>query len=591
MITKPTLLGIVTGVSSSSVSVDLAISVESGIVVLEGRNYRIGQVGSFVKIPLGYNHLYGVISESNESSTVDTDVGLSKDRKWIKVELVGESLGDSFDRGISEYPSIGDQVHFVVDSDLKNIFKRTSKSQFNIGRLSSSEGIGVSLDLDKLIARHSAILGSTGSGKSTSTASLLRSMVLRDEDATLPSARILLIDIHGEYASALGDVAKVFSVLPSDGKQLYIPYWCISPDKLLEFLCNNPNESQKSQFLDKTVDDKKIAIVTNNILGIDPAKVSSSTPLPYRIKKMWYDLSYDDAVNWHDENMSSPAYAVDGVGDFTSLIGPKFLPPGAGKSPPQKGGTGAMKRQLEMMKSRLMDTQYSFLLDPGPWSPDADGKVERDLDALIEEWIGHDKPITIFDLSGMPSTRLSLLLGSVLDLIFEAAIWGRNLKEGMRQRPLLIVLEEAHRYLGKSEPGLAKEMVQRIAKEGRKFGVGAMIVSQRPSEIDETILSQCGTIISLRINNSTDRGIVKAAMSEGLAGIIDSLPVLRTGEAIIVGEAAQLPTRCRFNMLPEDKYPNSSDPKIAERWSEPLGEETYSDLVTAWRNQETKPKN
>lgn len=249
-----------------------------------------------------------------------------------------------------------------------------------------------------------------------------------------------------------------------------------------------------------------------------------------------------------------------------------------------------MKRQLEMMKSRLVDTQYSFLLEPGPWNSDSDGKVDKDLDALLEGWIGHDKPITIFDLSGMPSARLSLLLGSVLDLIFEAAIWGRNLYEGMRHRPLLVVLEEAHRYLGKSEPGLAKEMVQRIAKEGRKFGVGAMIVSQRPSEIDETILSQCGTIISMRINNSTDRGIVKAAMSEGLAGIIDSLPVLRTGEAIIVGEAAQLPTRCRFNMLPDDKYPTSGDPKIAERWNDPLHEETYADLVAAWRNQETKKK-
>ena len=586
----PTLLGVVTGVSSSSVSVDLAISVESGIVVLEGRNYRIGQVGSFVKIPLGYNHLYGVISESNESSTVDVELGLSRDRKWIKVELVGESLGDSFDRGISEYPGIGDQVHFVVDSDLKNIFKRTSQSQFDVGRLSSSEGIGVSLDLDKLISRHSAILGSTGSGKSTSTASLLRSMVLRDEKVAFPSARILLVDIHGEYASALKDIAKVFSVLPSDDNQLYIPYWCVSPDKLLEFLCNSPNESQKSQFLDKTVEEKKGAIPANSIAGIDQNKVTSTTPLPYRLKKIWYDLSYDDGVNWQDNNMTTPAYVVGGEGDFSNLVAPKFLPPGSGQSLPKKGGSGAMKRQLEMMKSRLVDTQYSFLLEPGPWNSDSDGKVDKDLDALLEGWIGHDKPITIFDLSGMPSARLSLLLGSVLDLIFEAAIWGRNLYEGMRHRPLLVVLEEAHRYLGKSEPGLAKEMVQRIAKEGRKFGVGAMIVSQRPSEIDETILSQCGTIISMRINNSTDRGIVKAAMSEGLAGIIDSLPVLRTGEAIIVGEAAQLPTRCRFNMLPDDKYPTSGDPKIAERWNDPLHEETYADLVAAWRNQETKKK-
>jgi len=239
------------------------------------------------------------------------------------------------------------------------------------------------------------------------------------------------------------------------------------------------------------------------------------------------------------------------------------------------------------MKSRLLDSQYSFLLNPGPWNPDRNGKIEKDLDQLLAEWLGHEKPITILDLSGMPSTRLSLLLGSILDILFESALWGRNLSSGMKNRPLLVVLEEAHRYLSKSETGLAKYMVQRIAKEGRKFGVGAMIVSQRPSEIDETILSQCGTIIALRINNSTDRGIVKSAMSEGLAGIIDSLPVLRTGEAIIVGEAAKLPTRCRISILPPDRYPNSKDPEVSKNWAAQRKQEDYEILVSAWRNQET----
>ncbi|WP_319113718.1 ATP-binding protein [Pseudomonas aeruginosa] len=518
---QPTFLGLISSVSSSSVAVDLAASVESGIVVLEGRNYRIGQVGSFVKIPLGYNHLYGVISESSETSTLDADSKISSDRKWIKVELVGESIGGNFDRGISEYPSIGDHVHFVVDSDLKSIFKNNLSSHFQVGRLSSSEGIEVSLDLDKLIARHSAILGSTGSGKSTSTASILRSMVIKPDGSPLPSARVLLIDIHGEYGPALSDVAKTFSILPSGENQLYIPFWCISPDKLIEFLCNNPNDSQRSLFMDKTVDEKRLGITWNNIKNIDPEKITSNTPLPYRLKKLWYDLCHEDSINYTDNTMTTPAYAPNGEGSFDDLIAPKFLPPGAGTAPPKKGGTGAMKRQLDLMKSRLLDTQYSFLLEPGDWNPDKDGKIKKDLDGLLEEWLGHDKPITILDLSGMPSARLTLLLGAVLDIIFESAIWGRNVAEGMRERPLLIVLEEAHRYLGKSESGHSKEMVQRIAKEGRKFGVGAMIVSQRPSEIDETILSQCGTIISLRINNSTDRGIVKAAMSDGLAGIVD----------------------------------------------------------------------
>ncbi|WP_083233035.1 ATP-binding protein [Pseudomonas graminis] len=582
----PTFLGVVSAVSSSSLAVELAASVESGIVVLEGRNYRIGQVGSFVKIPLGYNHLYGVISESSESSTVDADSKISSDRKWIKVELVGESIGGNFDRGISEYPSIGDHVHFVVESDLKLIFRKNLNSHFQVGRLSSSEGIEISLDLDKLVARHSAVLGSTGSGKSTSTASILRSMVIKQDGSSLPSARILLIDIHGEYGPALNDVAKTFSIMPSGENQLYIPFWCISPDKLIDFLCNNPNDSQRSLFMDKTVDEKKLGIVKNNIQNIDADKITSTTPLPYRLKKIWYDLCHEDTINYSDNAMTTPAYAVNGRGDFDSLVAPKFLPPGTGPALPKKGGAGAMKRQLDLMKSRLIDTQYSFLLEPGDWNPDSAGATNKDLHELLEDWLGHDKPITIFDLSGMPSARLTLLLCAVLDIIFESAIWGRNLTEGMRERPLLIVLEEAHRYLGKSEGGHAKEMVQRIAKEGRKFGVGAMIVSQRPSEIDETILSQCGTIISLRINNATDRGIVKAAMSDGLAGIVDSLPVLRTGEAIIVGEAAQLPTRCRFNILPDDKYPNSSDPKIGEKWSSTRSNEDYSRLVSAWRNQD-----
>lgn len=584
---QPTFLGVVSSVSSSSVAVDLAASVESGIVVLEGRNYRIGQVGSFVKIPLGYNHLYGVISESSETSTFDSDSKISSERKWIKVELVGESIGGSFDRGISEYPSIGDHVHFVVDTDLKTIFRKNLNTHFQIGRLSSSEGIEVSLDLDKLVARHSAILGSTGSGKSTSTASLLRSMVIKPDGSSLPSARVLLIDIHGEYGPALSDVAKTFSILPSGENQLYIPFWCISPDKFIDFLCNSPNDSQRSLFMDKTVEEKKHGITQNEITNIDPEKITSNTPLSYRLKKIWYDLCHEDSVNYNDNAMTDPAYAPNGAGSFDDLVAPKFLPPGPGTSLPKKGGTGAMKRQLDLMKSRLLDTQYSFLLEPGDWNPDKDGKIKKDLDELLEEWLGHDKPITIFDLSGMPSSRLTLLLGAVLDIIFESAIWGRNIAEGMRERPLLVVLEEAHRYLAKSESGHSKEMVQRIAKEGRKFGVGAMIVSQRPSEIDETILSQCGTIISLRINNSTDRGIVKSAMSDGLAGIVDSLPILRTGEAIIVGEAAQLPTRCRFNVLPDDKYPNSGDPKIGEKWSTERSEENYSKLVRAWRNQDS----
>lgn len=588
MLNQSTLLGTISSVSGSSAVVEVANSVDSGIVIIGGRNYRAGQVGSFVKIPIGYNNLYGVIAGSSESSQLEESQSIRPDRRLVKIELVGEIIAGNFERGISEYPSIGNEVHIVTDKDLIKVFGDPTEGHVKIGTLSSSDGIDVSLDLDKLVTRHSAILGSTGSGKSTSTASILRAIATDDKNATLPSARILLIDIHGEYESALGDIAKVFSILPDSKNKLEIPYWCLSPNNLIDFLCGTMSESHKSLFLDKTIEEKSHAIKANNLNDIDPDKITSATPLPYRIKKIWYDLFFDDTVTWQDAAMSTPAYAHNGEGSFENLVAPKFIPPGAGQALPKKGGQGVMKRPLDLMKSRLTDAQFSFMLEPGDWNPDKDGIIKKDIDELISEWLGHDRPITILDLSGMPSTTLSLLLGTILDILFEIAIWGRHQESGMRKRPLLLVLEEAHRYLSKSENGLAKSMIQRIAKEGRKFGVGAMLVSQRPSEIDDTILSQCGTIISLRINNASDRAIVRSSLSEGLAGIVESLPILRTGEAIIVGEAAKLPTRCRFNLLPEDKYPTSKDPEVTKQWRNPKTKEDYAKLIKSWRTQSNK---
>lgn len=157
-------------------------------------------------------------------------------------------------------------------------------------------------------------------------------------------------------------------------------------------------------------------------------------------------------------------------------------------------------------------------------------------------------------------------------------------------RPQLIVMEEAHRYLGKDDDSPARDIVQRIVKEGRKFGVGAMIVSQRPSEIDETILSQCGTFFALRLTNTNDRSKVQAALPDNLSGVVDSLPVLRTGEAIIIGEAARLPIRCRMTLPGEEHRPRSGDPLVAASWSAPAGAGDYARVAAAWRSQNPKWK-
>lgn len=587
---KPTYLGSVSAVTGSSVIIELTPQLNSGLLIIGGRTHRVGQVGSFVRIPQGYNSLYGVISETSESSSIDDDNELlHTKRRSVKVELVGEVIGEEFERGIGQYPSINDEAHLVTDQDLKNIYGYKNSGQVIIGKLSSSDSIDVSVDLEKLVTRHSAVLGSTGSGKSTSVSSLLRSIVCDEVDNVVyPSSRIVLIDIHGEYSSALGDIAATFSINPiKNASKLLIPYWCISPYSLIDFLCGQVNEKSKNSIIDIIYQEKLKFIVDNfeqdKFSKIDINRVTPETPIPFSLKKLWYDLSFDDAVTWEEKEKENPSVVEQG--DADNLVPPKFKPPATGGNAPYKGGDNILKRSLNLFRSRLLDRQYSFLLAPDQWEPSLKNEINSDLDELLKSWLGHDKPITILDLSGIPSTRLDLLLGSLLDILFEASIWGRGLDEGMKNRPLLLVLEEAHRYLSNDADGLAKAMVRRIVKEGRKFGLGCMLVSQRPSEIDETILSQCGTFFALRINNQTDRGRVKSAMSEGLSGLIDSLPVLRTGEAIVAGESANLPMRCRFKLPAKDRYPDSIDPKVSSLWAKNIVDEEYDKLVVAWRNQ------
>ena len=180
---------------------------------------------------------------------------------------------------------------------------------------------------------------------------------------------------------------------------------------------------------------------------------------------------------------------------------------------------------------------------------------------------------------------LERLIGSILKVVYESLFWSREKSEGGIDRPLLIVMEEAHRYLSSGSDGLASETVQRIAKEGRKYGVGAMVISQRPSEIDETILSQCGTFFALRLANPADRERVRGTLPDGLIGLLDVLPVLRTGEAIIMGEAAKLPMRCRITLPPADRQPQSTDPEVSSQWSLSRKPEGYERVIASWRAQ------
>jgi hypothetical protein len=381
----------------------------------------------------------------------------------------------------------------------------------------------------------------------------------------------------------------VFRVLPNfdaGESALYIPYWALEPADLLSFLMGRLDDRPLAQILDRIFDHKLRRAEKTPIDGVDLTSLTVDTPIPYSLKKLWLELVDPEVKTWEDAQKTVPA--LEEPGDAETLKAPKYRPHSAGSAAPFMNQVGVLgiRRQLDQMRSRLLDRQYDFLLHPGPWEPDLRGNAREDLASLLKSWLGHDNPITILDLSGIPSIVLIRLIGAILAIIYEGLFWARDKSEGGIERPLLIVMEEAHRYLSAVHSGSpARDMVQRIVKEGRKFGIGAMIVSQRPSEIDETILSQCGTFIALRLSNSTDRARVQAALPDSLAGIIDSLPVLRTGEAVITGEAARLPIRCRITLPRDGNRPNSEDPEVAKCWRSPRKPEGYDRMAASWRAQ------
>jgi len=587
-----TLLGHVGSVSGASVRVHLVESVASGLAIIDGSTYRVGQVGSFIRIPLGYQDLFGVVSEVGVSAAPEAlQVSLETGARWIKVQLVGEAIGTSFERGISQHPNVNDEVHLVTGNDLFRIYGESGVGQVPIGRLSSAENIDVRIDIDKLLTRHCAVLGSTGSGKSTTVTSLLRSIAaFKDDETVYPSARILLLDIHGEYSDALADISTVFRINPNKGqKELCIPYWAVDPTDLIAFLTGGIADDKALHIYDKITELKQKSLSNGTFLGVDDKSLTLDTPIPYSLKQLWLELIDVELRTFEGPNRDQPAKISDG--DAQNLVPPKYKPHAMGTAGPfLNTAAPGIKRQLINLRSRLLDKQYDFLLHPGKWEPQLNGIPQKDLPEILKSWLGHQYPITILDLSGVPSQVLIRLIGTILKIVYEALFWSRDKSEGAVERPLLIVMEEAHRYLYAEAKNLARDIAQRIVKEGRKYGIGCMVVSQRPSEVDDTILSQCGTFIALRLSNPIDRNSVQGTLPDNLATLMDMLPVLRTGEAIITGEAARLPMRCRVTFPGEAFCPNSRDPMVSDKWTLPRRPESYERVAASWRAQSPRAK-
>lgn len=584
-------IGEIDSISGNSISVKLFDNIKSNMPIIDGVVYRIGQIGSFVRIPLGYANLYGIVTQigsaaipENLKEAVIKDYDSLKNTRWINIVLAGEQIGRKFERGVTQYPTTGDKVHLVTINDLDIIYGGYEDSNsITIGNISASESLDAKLDLDKLISRHCAIVGSTGSGKSNSVSVLLEAIAKRD----FPSSRVLVIDPHGEYNDALSNYSRVIETNPKEEiNKLNIPFWALPFNELISIFSGNLSDAQLEYVREKLVN-AKIKSAKKNKLDVPEESITADTPIPFSIKKLWFELDDFERLNFEKDRVTISTIVLKG--NIESLKSNEYPPTGLGSSAPfANNARKGILNFLDSVRNRIKDNSYNFLFYPSEFTPDVDGKTTKDIDSLLFNWLGNTLPLTILDLSGIPSEIMSSISGTLLKIIYDGLFWGVNTKVGGKNQPLLIVLEEAHSYLKAGENSISSRTVQMIAKEGRKYGVGLLLVTQRPSELDETVLSQCGTMIALRMNNSKDRGHIKSAVQDELQSMVDLLPSLRTGEALISGEAVKIPSRIKFYKIANS--PKSSDPKASEKWIEKIEEkeEEYKKLLKSWRNKNYK---
>lgn len=588
---KQTLIGKVKSISGNLLSIQLDESVKSTMPIISGLLYRVGQLGSFVRIPLGYVHLYGVVTKIGADAIPEAlrlraeeeskDIRFST--RWVSVLLIGERIGGKFERGVIQFPTADDEVHLVTLDDLEIIYSSYADiKSITVGNISVSESLPAKIELDKLVTRHCAILGATGSGKSNAVAVILEAIA----SGKYKSARILVIDPHGEYNDSLKDFSKVFKVgadISKGQNELLIPFWALPFNELLSSFAGNLSEINRDYVREKILEKK---IQSSKNLKVPPPEltITADSPIPFSLSQLWYELDDFERQTFIDNGRINKSVLVT-KGDPVTLKHNVYPPASLGSAAPfiNTRAKGILSF-LDAMRNRILDQRFRFLFNAGDFAPDLKGKIKNDLDSLLENWLAHEKPITILDLSGIPSEVMTSISGSILKIVYDALFWSQNLPVGGRKQPLLIVLEEAHNYLKAGENSISSRTVQTIAKEGRKYGVGLLLVTQRPTELDETVLSQCGTLVALRMSNKGDRGHVSAVLQDELYDMVGLLPSLRTGEGLILGEAVKIPSRVKFTKIAN--APRSSDPSVSDEWTKEKPEKKhYAKLLEYWRSQ------
>ncbi|NOR39868.1 MAG: DUF853 family protein [Gammaproteobacteria bacterium] len=505
-----------------------------------------GQPGSYVAITQGDIRILAVVTSIEETDS-PSESNSNRKRRSVNLIPLGEiSKGGVFQNGIKNFPVTGAELHAVNREDVESIFVKFRAQGYAVGTAAADSSIDVCMDPAALFGRHFAILGQSGAGKSWTVTNLLQRAV-----KSMPKAHIILLDLHGEYSwlDKEGNRKYAFDEKTTrhiDARDLEIPYWLMTFSELVDLLIDRSDSSASSQIA--FLRDCVFELRNKSNKDLDIGHLSIDSPVYFSLTELH---AFFEEANKATTNFGKEKGPLAGLFD----------------------------QFLMRLESRMNDIRYNFLLKPQRrTSSDA-------LPELLRDFVGLGEPkcqITIIDLSSVPFDVRPVVTAQVGRLAFEFNYWNPRYKEF----PLLLVCEEAHAYIpreGGSQYEGTRRSMQRIAKEGRKYGVGLAVVTQRPHELSETVLAQCSTFICLRLTNPDDQDYVRNLVPEAEADFIDVLSSLGQGEAMIMGLAVPLPTRTR--LFKPDPVPNSASVDFYRHWSTGPTDLDVDDIVDRWRRQ------
>ena len=527
------------------------------------------------------------------------NIRISESEKYIiNTQPIGIYKDDKFCQGSSSLPSPTEFAYIIDQEIIKKIFDKDGDYSFKLGKLIQNDEIDLYINGDSFFSKHIAIVGSTGSGKSCTVAKILQDIVGIDKKKNLHkdelnNSHIIIFDIHSEYNSAFSiDAGEKFNLNTLDVDKLILPYWLMNSEELESlFIESNEQNShnQVSQF-------KKAVILNKEKYNPSLNKITYDTPVYFSIKEVYnYIFNMNNEVINKNETEGKKPKLSDGtlVDDLTQYFDKvlDFISPSTAKATKASNGAfnGEFNRFISRLDTKLNDKRLSFLLQPV--KSNGDLFLTDDFKEILKQFLGYlnKSNITIIDLSGIPFEVLSITVSLISRIVFDFAFHYSKLKHSKQETndiPFLIVCEEAHNYIPKSGGAAfraSKKSIERIAKEGRKYGLSLMVVSQRPSEVSDTIFSQCNNFVSLRLTNINDQNYIKGLLPNNANSITDILPTLSAGECLIVGDATPMPAIVKMEM--PDPVPKSESIKFHQEWKDKWKEVTFDDVIKRWKKE------